>query len=62
MPLALNWAEVMINYVFNEQYRLVIKFMLNELSKLSFSCAPGKLKSELEGQSDHVCSANGVSL
>lgn len=61
MPLALNWVEVKINYIFNEQYRLVIKFMLNELSKLSFSSAPGKLKSELEGQSGHVSSVNDVS-
>lgn len=61
MPLALNWVEVKINYIFNEQYRLVIKFMLNELSKLSFSSAPEKLKSELEGQSGHVSNVNDVS-
>lgn len=61
MPLALNLVEVKINHIFNEQYRLVIKFMLNELSKSSVSSAPGKLKSKLEGQCGHVPRANDVS-
>lgn len=61
MSLALNLVEVEINYIFKEQYRLVIKYMLNELSQLSVSSAPGKLKPKLEGQCGHVPRANDVS-